>query len=140
MSVVENRKKLARALRSGKYKQGTLRLCSPITESYCCLGVACEVAIKNGVKLKKKRNGSSVLYYTEDESSPSNLSFSNVRRFYGFKSIDGKIKPQFFDKMNKYLKRCGFDNLCRLYSLIQLNDYGVKFKHTAHIIEMGWVQ
>lgn len=45
-------KKWVKALRSGKYKQGRGALCED--EKYCCLGVLCEVAIKDGVKLKKE--------------------------------------------------------------------------------------
>jgi hypothetical protein len=38
------------ALRSGEYEQGRMVLASK--GKYCCLGVACEVAIRNGVKMK----------------------------------------------------------------------------------------
>jgi len=40
----------AAELKSGKYKQGRNKLCKD--GKYCCLGVACEAAIKRGVKLK----------------------------------------------------------------------------------------
>lgn len=45
----ENARKWAEALRSGKYKQGrnTLRY----SDEFCCLGVACDIAIENGVAL-----------------------------------------------------------------------------------------
>lgn len=39
-------KLLIEALRSGKYKQGRNQLC--YKGKYCCLGVACEVAVENG--------------------------------------------------------------------------------------------
>jgi hypothetical protein len=45
-------RKWIEALRSGKYKQTRGRLADRI--GFCCLGVACEVAIENGVKLTKK--------------------------------------------------------------------------------------
>ena len=54
------------ALESGEYQQGTGRLAKMIrtdTDSsewqvkYCCLGVACEVAIANGVPLSVQRYG-----------------------------------------------------------------------------------
>ena len=47
----KNARKWVEALRSGKYKQyqGALNY----RDSYCCLGVACEVAMANGVKLTK---------------------------------------------------------------------------------------
>lgn len=46
----------ANALRSGRYKQGRGQLAGqPLDDGemqYCCLGVACEVAIANGVRLE----------------------------------------------------------------------------------------
>lgn len=53
----ENMVKWITALRSGQFEQGTGRLASvddPDTREnpkYCCLGVACEVAVANGVVL-----------------------------------------------------------------------------------------
>lgn len=37
------------ALRSGEYRQGAGLLHSPDTGTYCCLGVACDLAVKHGV-------------------------------------------------------------------------------------------
>lgn len=48
----ENVKKWVAALRSGKYKQGTCALNK--NGKFCCLGVACEVAIENGLKVAKE--------------------------------------------------------------------------------------
>lgn len=45
----ENIRKWVDALRSGEYTQDTGQLRS--SHGFCCLGVACEVAIKNGVRL-----------------------------------------------------------------------------------------
>jgi hypothetical protein len=41
-----NRAKLSAALRSGEYTQAELRLKTPT--GYCCLGVACDLALKEG--------------------------------------------------------------------------------------------
>jgi hypothetical protein len=52
-------KKIARlwadALRSGKYEQGKSALARKEEDktSYCCLGVLCELAIENGIKIEK---------------------------------------------------------------------------------------
>lgn len=43
------------ALRSGEYSQGKYRLQSG--NEFCCLGVACEVAEKAGIKVNKDRFG-----------------------------------------------------------------------------------
>lgn len=40
------------ALRSGKFKQGFRNLRSG--DEYCCMGVACELAMENGVKIDRQ--------------------------------------------------------------------------------------
>lgn len=55
MANRRNIKKWVKALRSGMYLQGHQRLAYLDYEGvprYCCLGVACEVAIENGLRLK----------------------------------------------------------------------------------------
>lgn len=47
----DNAKKWVEALRSGRFQQAKNRLATK--DGFCCLGVACEVAIENGVKLNK---------------------------------------------------------------------------------------
>lgn len=56
----ENAKKWVAALRSGKYEQGRTLLCA--NGKYCCLGVACEVAIANGVELKREEKSGVVSF------------------------------------------------------------------------------
>lgn len=54
---IENMRLFVAALRSGEFPQGTMRLArcttfGPEAESdwkYCCLGVACEIALRHGV-------------------------------------------------------------------------------------------
>lgn len=52
-------RKWLRALKSGKYKQTTGRLCRKVRGEYryCCLGVACEV-----LRIKHETNGDDVLF------------------------------------------------------------------------------
>lgn len=47
-----NRAKWIKKLRSGEYRQGEGYLHS--NSRYCCLGVACEVAIESGVSVERK--------------------------------------------------------------------------------------
>ena len=47
MTLNKNAKAWVKALRSGKYEQGTLAL--RIGDRYCCLGVACDLAVTAGV-------------------------------------------------------------------------------------------
>jgi hypothetical protein len=46
MALNKNAKKWVKALRSRKYKQTTGRLVDLDKKRYCCLGVACELAVK----------------------------------------------------------------------------------------------
>lgn len=47
MVLNENAKKWVEALRSGEYQQGTKFLCKD--GKYCCLGVLCDLAVKEGI-------------------------------------------------------------------------------------------
>jgi hypothetical protein len=40
------------ALRSGEYAQGTGSLHDTVSNTFCCLGVACDVAFRNGVTIE----------------------------------------------------------------------------------------
>ena len=46
---VEVKEKWLKALRGGEFKQGRERLCDLDDNSYCCLGVLCEIAVAEGV-------------------------------------------------------------------------------------------
>lgn len=62
LSIQEKARRMwVRALRSGKYKWGKEQL-HPSEEKYCCLGVLCEVAVKQGVISKYKPNSGTLPY------------------------------------------------------------------------------
>lgn len=74
MANTENMAKWAEALESGEFEQGTGHLAivelsstgEPLKTLHCCLGVACEVAMRNGVELVKiqgSSDGRAVLFY-----------------------------------------------------------------------------
>lgn len=73
MALTKNQRKWVRALRSGKYKQARKVLCDPQKESYCCLGVACELAIADGVSLTKKQLKNICYYGGESKFLPSRV-------------------------------------------------------------------
>lgn len=50
------KQKWVAALRSGEFKQGTCHL-QPAIDRYCCLGVACIVAEREGVEVKRCGGG-----------------------------------------------------------------------------------
>jgi hypothetical protein len=45
----EIKKRWVEALRSGKYKQGTAVLHDVTSDTYCCLGVLCDIAMQDGI-------------------------------------------------------------------------------------------
>jgi hypothetical protein len=78
----ERNLKLADALKSGKYKQTRGRLRTVKTKRFCCLGLACELFIKDTKKLSWNSYGAIGGY------SWSALPPSEVRKYYGWKSHD----------------------------------------------------
>jgi hypothetical protein len=127
----KNAQKWVDALLLGKYKQTTGVLCGKIdsknTLGFCCLGVACEVAAANGVKIE-----------IEDD-----LAFDNetvVGRTYSGKSVSLPSKVckwiGLADDMGGYYNvgladKIGF--ACG-GSLAEDNDRGCNFKRIAKII------
>lgn len=77
---IENIRKWAEALESGEYKQGVLSLRPGDGDSYCCLGVACDVS-EMGVW--KQRDGS-YAYRLDGQAGESSYHMPTaVREFYG---------------------------------------------------------
>lgn len=54
---------LVAALRSGNYKQGKKALHNTESDTWCCLGVACDVAIMNGLDLESVEIDGLTRYY-----------------------------------------------------------------------------
>lgn len=83
----ERRRKLwTAALRSGEYQQIKRQLRSP--NGFCCLGVACDVAVKNGLSVRIEEELTlSVPMYRYDGSSAV-LPYSVVR-WYGLSDVEG---------------------------------------------------
>lgn len=63
--LTEPQKAWLDALRSGEYKQGRDALRNG--DNFCCLGVACEVALKQGVELDVKALSSGLYSYDGSE-------------------------------------------------------------------------
>lgn len=56
--MTDNQRKWIEALRSGEFEQATGRLhWSDDGDAYCCLGVACILAERNGAKLTRTKDG-----------------------------------------------------------------------------------
>lgn len=97
------------ALESGEDRQGKGMLTMIVgnKQFYCCLGVACRVGVKNGLKVPSFEN----LHYLPDY----------MQRFLGVNEQAWFIEPV------RYRGR-DYD------SLAQMNDHGLRFKTIARII------
>lgn len=94
--VVKSRvMKLIKALESGKYKQATSALARRDSErgkfSFCCLGVACEVAKANGCDVKVTTSPNNRYRFYDGDSA---LLPPSVVEWYGF----AKDEPRLFDE------------------------------------------
>lgn len=109
------------ALRSGKFKQTTemLQMRNQSGKlSYCCLGVACRVAINDGVPMKYEAKTGR--YDSENLNLPK-----RANDYFGF--VDGGV---FADQAIVLYKDYAIS------SLIALNDTaGARFKEIAQFIE-----
>lgn len=114
------------ALRSGKYKQGRHALAYELDNQkfFCCLGVACEVAIENGLEIEVTRQGESCrtcIFYDLSEG----LLPTRVQKWFGLPSLNPVVHHT-----NSTTKRCWL-----WMSLSGLNDNGTPFEQIAIDIE-----
>ena len=121
-------KKWVKALRSGKYKQGTGTLKqydSKGRAEHCCLGVLCEL-YNQDMKKNKKKTLSEEVYENDSDFSHGYTKFGHscialpksVRNWSGVKD--------------------GIGTFGKNENLADLNDTGHKFKTIADIIEKNW--
>ena len=108
--------KWAAALRSGDYTQQKGSLANLHRTQHCCLGVLCEVAIKDGMALETREE--SIGFDDERASLPR-----RVQEWAGIRDCCGLF--------------LGVDGAHRL-SLMAMNDYGGTFDHIADTIERRW--
>ena len=112
-------KKWVVALRSGKYKQGKGVLRNEKDE-FCCLGVACDLYIKEfgGDAWQRCSAGQGIYKFLADGADPIAFLAPSVRDRLGLASLSGKY----------YMELGGS-------SLIIINDDGWSFKKIADLIE-----
>lgn len=92
----KNIQKWVDALRSGNFRQGQGTLCTG-GRYYCCLGVACEIAIENGVEISKRTDQFS--NYTYYNNEPSTLPII-VRDWLGVDSHDPVVEGESLSNWN----------------------------------------
>lgn len=121
----ENIKLWLAGLRSGQYVQGDGRLKQDRSGQtfHCCLGVACEVALQNGVELSVDISNGQFhnVYLFDNESS---YLPNKVQDWLGLRHDN----PIVWDADNVYS-----------YELVDLNDKGKSFEEIADLIESTWV-
>lgn len=111
----DNAKLWVAALRSGEYTQCAGRLHLKEPESYCCLGVACDLFRRAGNEININDSGPYVEYNHFSAVPPR-----RVQRWLGLNEQDG----EFYDKAG---------DLC---NLTRLNDvHSWSFKQIADLIE-----
>lgn len=110
------------ALRSGQYKQGKLEL-RPGPESYCCLGVLCDLyRVEQGKgEWATSGNLSAWVFSAPNEDiteTEAAVIPEVVQKWAGMESVEG--------------------NYCGEISLAGLNDGGSTFPELADLIEKKW--
>lgn len=139
-----NAQKWVDALRSGKYKQGRKALTEIIddVDFDCCLGVACKVAIENGLSIPVSTGTMNGIEFGGIEFGEFVLPKKNkTLRVYGADRAYGVLPPEVRDWLNlsygdgRYI---GTADLTESYSesyLTHDNDHGASFEEIANIIE-----
>jgi hypothetical protein len=125
VTPAEAREAWAAALESGEFEQGRAALATHHEDGdgggvrYCCLGVACEVALRNGVPLEREVNmgsGRHISYDGEMATLPV-----RVVKFLGLGGHAGSLR--------KLVGNAG--------SLVMLNDRGATFAEITEQIRTG---
>jgi hypothetical protein len=125
--------KWVKALRSGEFKQGREFLANAETNEYCCLGVLCELAIRDGLSdLKKTRvtdikNNTAVYKYETDIFGRTDVLPAEVMEWADMVSQNGNLPEKILVDDNLWGTCLSF-----------LNDNGATFKEIANIIEDKW--
>jgi len=110
------RRHLVEALRSGEFQQGNGQLertASDATPKHCCLGVACRVAMRDGLDLEVDESRLNTRFDEQQYYAPS-----SIVEWYGFRSNHGGRVG------------CGAAT-----DLAHLNDSGLSFAEIADVIE-----
>ena len=120
-----HRQEWIKALRSGQYKQGYRQLRSKI--GYCCLGVACDVAIKSGafptLKWTEEIAGIGYEVVNEHGDKAFGLPPIEIQHYFGICNRAGLFEPSTpTDHIN---------NLARMN-----DDGGATFDDIANLIEI----
>lgn len=131
----ENVAKWVQALRSGEYEQTQEVLArEPLAgeSSFCCLGVACEVAIQDGLDIERKVNvEGNVLYDTSVATLPDSVS-----RWLGVGLGYENVSVYTFNTNNDVVD----SHLGERVTVTLLNDrFGFSFEEIADALEKEYL-
>jgi hypothetical protein len=109
-----------KALRSGEYRQGTSYLAYTDTKNstptYCCLGVLCEVAVRNGANVTKDSPDGFMSRYDKE----AGVLPKSVQEWAGLHSAEPGVTFE--------------DNIDVPLTVIN-DDYGLSFEEIAELVE-----
>lgn len=131
MNELEKRQAtLVAALRSGEYTQTQSRL--RVDDSFCCLGVACDIYAKETGLGEWKQTGSSWSFSVNGRYGIDALLPSEVADYFGFEDTRGLFTSSINakDSLGNDVRSDGARD-----SLARLNDFGASFIQIADIIE-----
>lgn len=137
----EIKKRWIEALRSGKYNQGRGYLCKD--DSFCCLGVLCELAMEDGViprsAPRRVRSGSSQVggVVTYGGRGSDYMPPEEVYKWAGASRYELGISIKSFEQVREDSKDrlAPWTQADHVPSLSELNDVGCDFGLIADVIE-----
>lgn len=122
------------ALRSGEYKQGDGVLAKTVEwdekPRYCCLGVLCDIAAKQGVPIEITPPKDEVFNEWEFDNETESLPES-VREWAGIEDSLGGFPNASENSMDTWYTHGGR----HFINLADMNDKGVTFEELADVIE-----
>lgn len=127
------RAKWYEALESGQYRQGygALHMAGAEQDSFCCLGVACKVAVDHGVIPEPARGDSPQFTYGTEGDTESMVLPRAVRDWLGLPSTDPSVEAVTVNDV-EYAELHGVDIEPDTYAVAELNDsYSLTFPEIA---------
>ena len=134
------------ALRSGDYEQGRNNLRRG--DKFCCLGVACEVAMIKGMGLSRRRTVCSDWYYGQDQGGSATVLPDVARDWFGFSRSDvylvvpRVVAQQIATRQQEEICDCFVDNWRAhvRYTAVMLNDsFHLNLAEIADCVEFTYL-
>lgn len=139
--ITQRRRSFIAALRSGQWKQTTGKLCHTYEgdRSYCCLGVACEVAIADGLNIHVNIREGRVGYGADGLSGSSTTTLpEEARTWFGFAEENPwlKVPAETAAEIDSNLFHSYLRNGRECFTAVELNDeHKLTFLQIADCVE-----